>query len=77
MARYRNTGATIPRTDQPDVVRGEVFEPTERELRQCAYKLERVDEPEWPLETEPSDYLERWPDGPKADLAREVLDVDA
>ena len=35
---------------------------------------EGVDElPEWTLATDPETYLARYPDGPKADLAREVL----
>lgn len=29
--------------------------------------------PEWPLATDPETYLRKYPDGPKADLAREVL----
>ena len=29
--------------------------------------------PEWPLETEPEDYLERYPDGPNSELARQIL----
>jgi hypothetical protein len=31
--------------------------------------------PEWPLETDPETYLERYPDGPNADLARQILDA--
>ena len=30
--------------------------------------------PEWPLKTDPETYLERNPDGPKADLARKILE---
>lgn len=33
----------------------------------------QVGEPDWPLKTDPADYLGRNPDGPKADLARQVL----
>ena len=29
--------------------------------------------PEWPLKTPPEKYLEKTPDGPKADLARKIL----
>ena len=29
--------------------------------------------PEWPLATDPEAYLRKYPDGPKAALAREVL----
>lgn len=29
--------------------------------------------PEWPLKTPPEDYLERSPDGPNADLARQII----
>lgn len=38
-----------------------------------------ADEPveeEWPLKTSPEAYLEKKPDGPKADLARRVLGLD-
>lgn len=31
------------------------------------------EKPEWTLATPPDQYLERWPDGPKADLAKRVL----
>jgi len=31
------------------------------------------DTPEWPLATPPEKYLERSPDGPKADLARKII----
>ena len=34
---------------------------------------ERVATAEWTLATHPQEYLERWPEGPKADLARQVL----
>lgn len=30
--------------------------------------------PPWTMKVAPSDYLERWPDGPKADLARAHLE---
>lgn len=30
--------------------------------------------PEWTLKTSPEEYLERFPDGPNAELARQVLD---
>ena len=33
------------------------------------------DVPEWPLKTDPAIYLEQTPDGPKADLAREILGI--
>ena len=29
--------------------------------------------PKWPLKTDPEAYLERTPNGPKADLARQIL----
>lgn len=29
---------------------------------------------EWPLKTSPQDYLDRYPNGPKADLAKRLLD---
>lgn len=31
------------------------------------------DPPDWPLATPPREYLDRWPSGPQADLARELL----
>jgi hypothetical protein len=33
------------------------------------------DLPDWPLEMDPETYLERYPDGPNADLARQILDA--
>jgi len=32
---------------------------------------------EWPLKTDPEKYLKMTPDGPKADLARKILGLDA
>lgn len=32
---------------------------------------------EWPLATKPLAYLEKWPNGPKADLARAFLEQEA
>lgn len=32
--------------------------------------------PEWTLQVEPEIYLERWPEGPQAELARKILEAD-
>lgn len=36
-------------------------------------EVEVAEVPEWPLKTPPAEYLERSPEGPNADLAREIL----
>jgi len=37
-------------------------------------EVESDELPEWPLKTPPDEYLEEKPDGPKADLARRILE---
>lgn len=57
MARYRNTGAPIPREDGSFWGRGAVEEAAEREAAMFAYKLvlEEGEEPDEPEEADPLD----------------------
>lgn len=82
---YRNTGAAITRGGQRAIARNEVFEPTPWELEHLAYKLEKVEAPgapaapaapavpTWPLRMTPELYLDLYPTGRHADLARVTI----
>ncbi len=89
--KYRNKGAPFTRDDGSEWASGEVCVPTENELRRRRYKLRavvNVPTPQaaaisqagsegWPLQMQPNVYLRLHPTGKHAELARQLLGVDA
>lgn len=78
-ASLAESGFLITEASPSDIRAEDVFAKAEEvegvETTKGGTSGERLTAADWPLKTTPDDYLANNPDGPKADLARRMIDV--